>query len=82
MGSVIKWHHGAPLFDIIAGVALLSGYHFKLRPHDEEKQNRVATIELPVQRRSLYSMPGAAKKEWQHSTAPVSKVSYSLTSGR
>ncbi len=78
-GSVINWHRDAPPFDIIAGVSLLSDCSFKLRPHDKEKQTRTATISLPVQKRSLYSMQGSAKTTWQHSTAPLKKVRYSLT---
>jgi alkylated DNA repair dioxygenase AlkB len=79
VGSVINWHRDAPPFDIIAGVSLLSNCNFKLRPHEKEKQTRANTIVLPVERRSLYSMQGPAKTEWQHSTAPVETVRYSLT---
>jgi alkylated DNA repair dioxygenase AlkB len=79
VGSVINWHRDAPPFDIIAGVSLLSNCSFKLRPHEKEKQTRSAIISLPVQRRSLYSMQGPAKTGWQHCTAPVNKVRYSLT---
>ena len=79
VGSVINWHRDAPPFDIIAGVSLLSNCIFKLRPHEKEKQTRSATIALPVERCSLYSMQGPAKTAWQHSTAPVSKMRYSLT---
>ncbi|HMK04740.1 MAG TPA: alpha-ketoglutarate-dependent dioxygenase AlkB [Ferruginibacter sp.] len=77
--SVINWHRDAPPFDIIAGVSLLSDCVFKLRPHDKDKQTRPATISLAVQRRSLYTMQGPAKSEWQHCTAPVKKIRYSLT---
>jgi alkylated DNA repair dioxygenase AlkB len=79
VGSVINWHRDAPPFDIIAGVSLLADCNFKLRPHDKEKQTRSATISLSVQRRSFYSMQGAAKSEWQHCTAALNKVRYSLT---
>jgi alkylated DNA repair dioxygenase AlkB len=79
VGSVINWHRDAPPFDIIAGVSLVSDCNFKLRPQEKEKQTRSATISLPVQKRSLYTMHGPAKSEWQHSTAPVNKIRYSLT---
>ena len=79
VGSVINWHRDAPPFDTIAGVSLLSDCIFKLRPHDKLKQTRGATISLPVQRRSLYTMQGSAKSEWQHCTAPLERVRYSLT---
>jgi len=79
VGAVINWHRDAPPFEIIAGVSLLANCSFKLRPQDKEKQTRSATISLQVHRRSLYCMQGTAKSEWQHSTAPVNKVRYSLT---
>ncbi|MFT3910908.1 MAG: alpha-ketoglutarate-dependent dioxygenase AlkB [Ferruginibacter sp.] len=79
VGSVINWHRDAPPFDIIAGVSLLADCNFKLRPHDKEKQTRAATVSLPIQRCSLYSMQGVAKTEWQHCTVPLNKVRYSLT---
>ncbi len=79
VGSVINWQRDAPPFDIIAGVSLLADCNFKLRPHNKEKQTRNAILSLAVKRRSLYSMQGIAKNEWQHSTAPLYKVRYSLT---
>ncbi|HMK04265.1 MAG TPA: alpha-ketoglutarate-dependent dioxygenase AlkB [Ferruginibacter sp.] len=79
VGSVINWHRDAPPFETIVGVSLLADCTFKLRPHDKEKQTRSATISLPVQRRSFYIMTGVSKNAWQHCTAPVEKVRYSLT---
>ncbi|HTM91835.1 MAG TPA: alpha-ketoglutarate-dependent dioxygenase AlkB [Flavisolibacter sp.] len=78
-GSVINWHRDAPPFDIIAGISLLSGCTFKLRPHDKTKQNRNAIISLPVQQRSLYIIQGPARSDWQHSIAPVKQMRYSIT---
>lgn len=77
--AVINWHRDAPPFETIAGISLLSDCIFKLRPHAKEKQTRTATISLPVQRRSMYIMTGQAKTAWQHCTAPVKQVRYSLT---
>lgn len=79
VGSVINWHRDAPPFETIVGVSLLSDCTFKLRPHDKEKQTRSATVSLPVQRRSLYTMTGVSKNAWQHCTVPLNKVRYSLT---
>ena len=77
--AVINWHRDAPPFETIVGVSLLSDCIFKLRPHDKAKQTRATTIALPVHRRSMYMMTGNAKTAWQHSTAPVKEVRYSLT---
>jgi alkylated DNA repair dioxygenase AlkB len=79
VGSVINWHRDAPPFDIIAGISLLSDCTFKLRPHDKARQTRKATISFPVERRSLYVMSGISREEWQHCTAPVAAIRYSIT---
>jgi len=79
LGSVINWHRDAPPFDVIAGVSLLSDCVFKLRPHNKSKQKRSAIISLPVRRGSLYVMRGEVRIEWEHATAPVKRVRYSIT---
>jgi alkylated DNA repair dioxygenase AlkB len=79
IGSVINWHRDAPPFDLIAGISLMAACTFKLRPHEKAKQNRKATISLKVARRSLYTLSGCSREEWQHSTAPVNNVRYSIT---
>lgn len=77
--SVINWHRDAPPFETIVGISLLSDCTFKLRPHDNTKQTKSATVSLNVKRRSMYTMTGVAKTAWQHSTAPVKQTRYSLT---
>jgi alkylated DNA repair dioxygenase AlkB len=79
VNAAINWHRDAPPFDVIVGISLLSDCTFKLRPHDKNKQGRKATLSLNVKRRSLYVMSGESREEWQHSTAPVSEVRYSIT---
>ncbi len=79
VGSVINWHRDAPPFDVIAGISLAADCTFRLRPHDKSKQNRRSLISFPVQRRSLYIIGGEARSDWEHSTAPVKEVRYSVT---
>jgi alkylated DNA repair dioxygenase AlkB len=79
IGSVINWHRDAPPFDVIFGISLLSDCIFKLRPHDQTKRTRKTTLSLTVSRRSLYIMSGVSRSDWQHCTAPVSEVRYSIT---
>jgi alkylated DNA repair dioxygenase AlkB len=79
VGSVINWHRDAPPFDLIVGLSFRSDCIFKLRPHDKEKRERKSIISIPVKRRSLYVMQGSARTEWQHSTAPVKDIRYSIT---
>lgn len=79
VGSVINWHRDAPPFDIIVGISLLSDCIFKLRPHDKTKQSRKATVSLDVRRRSMYVISGESRSQWQHSTAPVKQIRFSIT---
>src|SRR5829696_3935567 len=79
LGSVINWHRDAPPFNLIAGISLQADCTFRLRPHAKEKQSRSAIISLPVRRRSLYVINGEARSEWQHSTAAVKGIRYSIT---
>ncbi len=78
-GAVINWHRDAPQFDLIAGISLLTDCTFRLRPYDKTKQTRSSIISLPVQRRSLYTMQGGARWNWQHSITPVKQTRYSIT---
>jgi alkylated DNA repair dioxygenase AlkB len=78
-GAVINWHRDAFPFEVIAGISLLSDCKFRLRPHDKSKQTRRSIISIPVRRRSLYIIQGAARSEWEHSIAPVSTTRYSIT---
>lgn len=78
-GSVINWHRDAPPFSIIAGISLLSGCRFRLRPLEKENQSRQNILNVPVGRRSLYVLRDQARENWQHSIAPVNQQRYSIT---
>ena len=79
VGAVINWHRDAPPFDLIAGISLNADCILRLRPHDKTKQGRGSIISVPVSRRSLYVMQGAARTECQHSRAAVKEIRYSIT---
>lgn len=79
VGAVINWHRDAPPFDVIAGISLLSDCVFKLRPHEKQKQSRKSILSFNVRRRSLYVMSGDSREKWEHSTAPVKDIRYSIT---
>lgn len=79
VNAVINWHRDAPPFELIAGISLLSDCTFRFRPHGEEKRSRQSLISLPVRRRSLYVIAGAARTDWQHSILPVEEKRISIT---
>ena len=78
-GTVINWHRDVPQFDLIAGISLLADCTFRLRPYDKTKQTRSSVISFRVQRRSLYTIHGNARWNWQHSIMPVKQTRYSIT---
>jgi alkylated DNA repair dioxygenase AlkB len=79
IASVINWHRDAPPFDQIAGISLHSDCTMRFRPYEKAAQGRRAIITLPLERRSLYLIEGAARTDWEHSIPAVSKVRYSIT---
>jgi alkylated DNA repair dioxygenase AlkB len=79
VGAVINWHRDAFPFELIAGISLQADCTFRLRPHEKTKQSRSSLLSFKVKRRSLYIMQGAARYDWQHSTAPVDDIRYSIT---
>lgn len=79
VGAVINWHRDAPPFGLIAGISLMTDCIFRLRPYDRARQSRRSVLAFPVHRRSLYVMEGEARTAWEHSTAPVANVRYSIT---
>ena len=79
VGSVINWHRDAPPFESIAGISLAADCIFKLRPYEKSLRSGKAVHSFPVHQRSLYIMQGSARSDWEHSTAPVTKVRFSVT---
>ncbi|WP_293299892.1 alpha-ketoglutarate-dependent dioxygenase AlkB [Pedobacter sp. UBA4863] len=79
IGAVINWHRDAPPFDKIIGLSLQSDCTFKQRPYDKAKQGRKSVISQTVKRRSLYIMQEEAREDWEHSTAPVQEIRFSIT---
>jgi alkylated DNA repair dioxygenase AlkB len=78
-GAPIGWHRDAPPYSVIVGISLGSACNFRLRPFQRSLQTKEATINIPVQPRSLYVMSGASRSEWQHSITPVKDRRWSIT---
>ena len=82
-GSPIGWHRDAPQYDIVAGVSLLSTCRMRFRPYESPGKavanRRVATHELPLERRSAYLMTGSSRTDYEHHVPPVLELRYSIT---
>lgn len=76
VGAGVGWHRDRPQFGEVVGVSLLSPCPFRFRLEDGDRWVR-QTIEL--QPRSAYLLSGPARRQWQHSIAPVEQHRYSIT---
>ena len=80
-GAPIGWHRGAPGFDIIVGVPLLSECTMQFRqwPVEKAATNRVKPLKQILEPRSSYILRGRSRARWQHRTPPVKQRSLSIT---
>lgn len=78
-GSGINWHRDAPPFNIIVGISLSSDCIFRLRPYQPQGKGHKTILSLSVQRRSLYTLKGSVRTDWEHSTMAVKTTRYSIT---
>ena len=73
-GAGIGWHRDAPMFDVVAGVSLLSACRFRFeRGRGPERETRAATL-APG---SAYLLTGEARWSWRHSIPPMKSPRYS-----
>jgi hypothetical protein len=76
-GVPIGWHRDTPPHDIVVGISLNSSARFRLRKRREDK--KWERFEATLEPRSIYTMAGPARYEWEHSIPPVEETRYSLT---
>lgn len=74
-GAPIGWHRDAPQFGRIIGISLASPARMRLKPYKKEGK----IISLTLEPRSIYSMSGAARWQFQHSIPAVKRQRYSIT---
>jgi alkylated DNA repair dioxygenase AlkB len=75
-GAGIGWHRDKPMFETIIGISLGSDCVFRLRRKAGDKWQRFS---LNAAARSIYSMAGAARRQWEHSIPGVDAKRYSIT---
>jgi alkylated DNA repair dioxygenase AlkB len=75
-GVGIGWHRDKPHFDRIFCVSLGSACRLRFRRQAGETWERFSLEAAP---RSVYSMSGPSRLEWEHSIPAVQALRYSLT---
>jgi hypothetical protein len=85
-GAPIGWHRDAPMYDIVAGVSLLSPCRMRFRPYVRPgaaratpRLPRTATHEITLERRSAYLMTGESRSAYEHHIPAVTTLRYSVT---
>jgi alkylated DNA repair dioxygenase AlkB len=76
IGVGIGWHRDKPHFEKVFGLSLGSACKFRFRRRKADGWERFTFNAAP---RSLYSMQGEARHDWEHSIPPVEQRRYSIT---
>ena len=75
-GAPIGWHRDRPIFEKVVGISLLAPCTFRLRRRVGASFERRAVELAP---RSIYSLTGPARSQWEHSIPPAKQHRYSIT---
>ncbi len=81
-GTPLGWHRDVPDFEDVIGVSFGAAATLRFRPYLKPGTPRPAhddVVRLVVAPRSIYSMRGPARWDWQHSVAPVDALRWSIT---
>jgi len=78
-GTPLGWHRDVPDYEVVAGVSLGTPATLRFRPYPPTPGVKAAVRRLEVGPRSLYTMRGAARWEWQHAVPPTPGQRWSLT---
>ncbi|HZO24078.1 MAG TPA: alpha-ketoglutarate-dependent dioxygenase AlkB [Steroidobacteraceae bacterium] len=76
-GVPLGWHRDVPDFEFVIGISLLSDCRMRFRPYPPRPREKSIALELAA--RSIYSLRGDARWNWQHSVPPVPALRYSIT---
>ena len=75
-GAVMGWHRDQLIFDDVVALSLLTPCTLRFRRRLEEGWERRSIEVMP---RSAYLLRGPARRDWQHSTAPVGELRFLVT---
>jgi alkylated DNA repair dioxygenase AlkB len=76
-GTRLGWHRDVPDFERVIGLSLVSACHMRFRPYPPQPREKSIAVELEP--RSIYSLQGDARWQWQHCVPAVPSLRYSVT---
>ena len=75
-GAGIGWHRDRPVYEHVLGISLGVPATMRFRRRDGERWHRAS---LPLEPRGAYHLYGEARREWEHSIAPMERPRHSIT---
>ena len=78
-GTQLGWHRDVPDFESVVGVSLAGAARMRFRPFPPREDRRRAAFAIDLAPRSVYTMQGAARWQWQHAVSATKMLRYSIT---
>jgi alkylated DNA repair dioxygenase AlkB len=78
-GTQLGWHRDVSNFECVVGVSLAGAARMRFRPHPPRAGERRAALAIDLEPRSIYTLQGAARWQWQHAISATKMLRYSIT---
>jgi alkylated DNA repair dioxygenase AlkB len=78
-GTQLGWHRDVPNFEVVVGTSLAGPARMRFRPYPPREGARRAAFALELAPRSIYTLQGPARWQWQHAVSPTKALRYSIT---
>jgi len=75
-GAGIGWHRDRPIYEHVIGLSLGEPATMRFRRKADERWQRAS---LPLEPRGIYHLAGEARRNWEHSIAPMEQRRHSIT---
>ena len=75
-GAGIGWHRDRPIYGHVLGISLGEPATMRFRQRRADGFDRVS---VPLDPRGGYHMSGPARRDWEHSIAPMERPRWSIT---
>ena len=75
-GAGIGWHKDRPSFDEVVGISLGARCDLRLR---RRRPGGFDRLSIPLPPCSAYHLSGEARRDWEHSIAPMGETRWSIT---
>jgi alkylated DNA repair dioxygenase AlkB len=78
-GTQLGWHRDVPNFEVVVGISLAGPARMRFRFYPPRAGARRAAFALELAPRSIYTLQGPARWQWQHAVSPTKALRYSIT---